>query len=174
MHIRKLCYKDADFMLEWMHEKDSSLLFRFDTMSQTRENVLNFIDLAQQYKNDIHLAVADENDEYLGTVSLKNINYNDQNAEYAISMRACARGTGAASFATEEVLKIAFEKLKLHKIYLNVVSDNLRAIHFYEKYGFVYEGEFKQHLKIQSKFKDLKWYRILHNEFPVNGSGGGA
>ena len=55
--------------------------------------------------------------------------------------------------ATKNIIEFAFNKLKLKKIYLNVMSNNVRAIKFYKKMEFQYEGTFKQHIKIQNQFK---------------------
>ena len=126
-----------------------------------RDDVISFIEKAQNESKDIHMAATDDNDRYLGTVSLKNINYNDKNAEYAISLHKDAVGSGVAKFATEEIIKIAFTKLNLERIYLNVFSDNSRAINFYNKMGFKYEGELEKHLQIRGEFKSLKLFAIL-------------
>lgn len=50
--------------------------------------------------------------------------------------------------------------LKLQKVYLNVLSENLRAIRFYQKIGFRYVGESKNHVKIRGVFHDLMWFEI--------------
>ena len=108
-----------------------------------------------------HFAIVDDqDDEYLGTISLKNIDLKNKNAEYAISTRKKARGTGANQKATESLLKYGFDKLQLHRIYLNVLSSNKRAISFYIKCGFIYEGKFKDHLFIDDRYQDLEWYAI--------------
>ena len=166
MKLRPLQIKDAEGMLEWMHNPDIAKNFRFNTSGQTLDKVKNFIENSFDEETK-HYAVANENDEYLGTISLKAINREDKTAEYAISMRACAIGTGAAAIATRELLKKAFYEMELNRIYLNVLSDNVRAQKFYEKMGFTYEGEFKQHICKNGEFKDLKWYAILKENFEV-------
>lgn len=50
---------------------------------------------------------------------MKNINFQDDNAEYAISLRKCAQGKGYAKIATEEVLAIAFQEMDLQFISLS-------------------------------------------------------
>ncbi|MBQ9832312.1 MAG: GNAT family N-acetyltransferase [Clostridia bacterium] len=163
MKLRKLCDKDAPLMLEWIKAPDAVQNFRFDPDKMDMKSVLNFI---QNSYSDTsrHYAVADDNDEYLGTISLKNIDYHDENAEYAISMRECARGTGAAMFATKELLRIAFEELGLKKVYLNVYEDNMRARRFYEKVGFAYEGCAVDHIKTVHGRKSLCYYGIFAEE----------
>lgn len=46
-----------------------------------------------------------------------------------------------------------------------VLLDNKRAIYLYEKCGFTYEGEFRNHLFLRGEFKMLKWYGILREEY---------
>ncbi len=148
--LRKLLDKDADKMLEWMHDETVNQNFRFDFAGMTKERALNFIANSFTEENQ-HFAIVDDSDEYLGTISLKNISTVDKNAEYAIVVRKSFWGTGVAKKATDEILKYAFENLKLHRVYLNVLDENIRANKFYQKYGFIYEGQFKQHLNLKVK-----------------------
>ena len=43
----------------------------------------------------------------------------------------------------------------MKKIYLNVFSDNTRAIHTYKKIGFIEEGILKNHNYINGVYKDV-------------------
>ena len=161
MKLRKLKEKDAFRMLEWMHYEESKDIFEKDFCNKTIDDVLKFIN--NERGNEIHYACVDENDNYLGTVSLKNIDTNNLNAELAISFLREAQGTGAATFAVNEIINIGFNKFGLYKIYLNVLSTNIRAIKFYIKSGFKKEGIFKNHIKKGDKFIDLEWYGIYKN-----------
>lgn len=168
MRLRKLEEKDADRMLEWMHDPETQNFFYFDAITKTREDVLNFIreaSIAIDEGNSVHYAVSDEEDEYLGTISLKNIDLCSKNAEFAISLRKEARGRGVGQSAISILLDKAFSEFNLERVYLNVLSDNNRAIHVYEKCGFIYEGEFRKHIYIHGKYKSLKWYSILREEY---------
>lgn len=159
MKLRKLEEKDAKFMLEWMHSKNVVEMLAQNFADKTIEDCKQFILSANKGESEcLHRAICDEKDEYLGTISLKHINLQDKNAEYAISMREKAMGTGASLFGTKEILRYAFEELQLEKVYLNVISDNVRAKKFYSKAGFQYEGTAKKHIMIQGKLCDLEWY----------------
>lgn len=59
----------------------------------------------------------------------------------------------------------AFHEYGLHRVYLNVLSDNKAAIRLYEKSGFTLEGEFRDHLKIGEQYMNWKWYGILVTEY---------
>ncbi len=164
MKLRKLEVKDIPYMLEWMHDEEITKYLKFAFNKATKESQEVFIKNSYTTEN-IHLAIVDDNDEYLGTISLKNINYLDLNGEYAICLRKKALGTDIAKKATYEILKIAFNDLKLKRVYLNVVSKNVRAWKFYEKMGFIYEGESKEAIMINKELENLKWYRVLKEEF---------
>lgn len=165
MHIRNLEKKDAPLMLEWMHDPDVVTYLANDFEHMKIENCLSFMEAGAKDEQNIHLAICDDKDEYLGTVSLKNINKIHQNAEYAISTRKKAHGTGAAQFGTKEILKKAFEELGLNRVYLNVLEENVRADKFYNKMGFVYEGTFCRHLFIKGEFHNLKWYGMTKEKY---------
>ena len=168
MKLRKLDEKDAAGMLEWMHDPEIQKFFQIDMINRTKEDVIEFIhhsriDMAEG--ESIHYAIADDTDEYLGTISLKDLDLMAKNAEYAISLRKKAQGRGIASEATKELLKRAFWEFKMERIYLNVLSENRKAIQLYEKCGFVYEGEFRKHLFLKGEYKTLKWYSMLKEEY---------
>lgn len=164
MQLRKLQIKDIPYMQEWMQDEEIMLCFRMNPGAKDEEKIKDFINHSFTETNR-HYAIADETDEYQGTISLKNIDYANKNAEYAIVLRRKAMAKGIAKEATRRILEIAFYELKLHKVYLNVLEDNIRAIKFYEKFGFECEGIFKEHLYLRDHYCTLKWYGITKQKF---------
>lgn len=168
MVLRPLKEKDNNYMLEWMKDSRVNCFFRFNSENVTIKSVTEFINSCVEDNNNYHFAIADYNDIYQGTISLKNIDSDANTAEYAIALRYDAHGKGAGTFATKEILEYAFSKLNLNRVYLNVLADNVNAIRLYEKCGFIFEGEFKEHLKIHGELKNLKWYGILKENYYAN------
>lgn len=158
--LRKLQLKDVPLMLEWMHDEEAKHIFQNNFAEIDDVAAKKFVENSFREDQQHFAIVDDQDDEYLGTISLKNIDLKNKNAEYAISTRKKARGTGANQKATKSLLKYGFDKLQLHRIYLNVLSSNKRAISFYKKCGFIYEGKFKDHLFIDDRYQDLEWYAI--------------
>lgn len=78
-----------------------------------------------------------ENNQFLGTIGLKNFDQKNRNAELFISLDSPG-GYGADTVKT--LVNYCFEHLNLHKIYLKVFDYNKKAICCYEKAGFVREG----------------------------------
>lgn len=127
-------------MLSWMHDPETAPLFARDFISVTEGQALAFVRSSWADAGNAHLAITGDHDEYLGTVSLKDVGPEAGTAEYAIAMTVAARGTGAATAGTRDVLRLAFEGLGLSRVWLCVKPSNRRAIRFYEKVGFRSEG----------------------------------
>lgn len=162
--LRTLEYKDIPHMIEWMRYEENKNIFQNNFLTFTEEDARKFIEDSITEQNINFAIVNDTNDEYLGTISLKNINKKNRNAEYAISTRKKIRGTGVSFEATKLILDFGFHQLNLIKIYLNVLTTNKRAIRFYKKVGFKYEGTFFKHLMINNQLIDLEWYAYYNEE----------
>lgn len=160
--LRPLQEKDASSMLEWMHDDRITKYLRIGGQDYSLEDALGFIESAKDETCSLHRAIVDENDAYQGTVSLKNINLDKKEAEYAIALQPKAQGSGAAYSATNGILRIAFEELELGRVYLNVLEENRRAVRFYEKFGFQFEK--KTTLSIDGEEKALLWYEVKNAE----------
>lgn len=171
MYLRKLKNEDAEKMLEWMHDENVVKDMAADFMHMNKDDCLAFIEKANKDETkDLHRAICSDEDGYLGTISLKNISFDDFNAEYAIVLSSNAIGRGIASESTKEILRIAFKELELHKVYLYVKASNLRARRFYEKIGFREEGCFVDHIKGKdNKYDTLHWMAMLDKEFDEMG-----
>ena len=133
--LRSLKPEDAPLMLEWMHDPSVVEKLQTNFAGKTLDDCLAFIAAAQESSKDLHLAITqEENDTYLGTVSLKHIR--DGQAEFAITVRKCTMGTGYAIEAMRAILAYGIGELKLKRIYWCVDPENRRAVRFYEKNGF--------------------------------------
>lgn len=134
MRLRKLQQKDAPYMLEWMHDESVVKNLQADFAAKTIEDCESFIKISQDTTYNLHLAIVDEEDIYMGTVSLKNIMNNS--AEFAITIRKSAMGKGYSKFAMAEIIRIGLEEMGLKQIYWCVSPENNRAVRFYDKNGY--------------------------------------
>lgn len=134
MKIRALKHEDANRMLEWMHNDDIVHNLGKNFKSYTLQDCKDFISHSQTDNSNLHLAITDDTDNYMGTVSLKHII--DNTAEFAIVLHPKAIGLGYARFAIHKILSIGFNKLNLKEIYWNVLKSNIRAIKCYDKNGY--------------------------------------
>lgn len=168
MRLRKLEKKDASLMLEWMHDPSVVENMYTDFISKTIEDCEAFIQQAEQVCHNLHLAIADEKDNYMGTVSLKHIV--GASAEFAITVRKSAMGKGYAKYGMEEIIRIGFRELRLQQIYWCVNPENKRAVRFYDKNG--YQRICASLLKIMGTYspdqiEDFIWYRVTEKEVSI-------
>lgn len=133
MKLRNLKKKDAPLMYEWMHNQDIVQNLNTDFGSKTLEDCEQFIMDSNLVENHLHLAIVDEDDIYMGTVSLKQIDKAERIAEFAITIRSCAMGKGFSQYGMKEILRIGMEELNLEAIYWCVSVENRRAVRFYDK-----------------------------------------
>ena len=134
MNVRKLQLKDAPHMLEWMHDENVVKDLQANFMSKTIEDCEKFITYSLLDNNNLHYAITDDEDTYMGTVSLKNIN--EETAEFAITVRKSAMGKGYSLYGMKKIIDKGLNELGLKKIYWCVNPVNKRAVRFYDKNGF--------------------------------------
>lgn len=115
-------------------------------------------------EENIHLAIATDADEYMGTVSLKDIDRKEQSAEFAITVRKSAMGKGYSWYGMREIIQKAFEEYGLNRVYWCVSAQNVRAVKFYNKHGFERISDISE--KVQARYKDMNdllWYEVQKN-----------
>ena len=117
-----------------MHDKSVTANMQADFSGKTAEDCENFIRGSWEETNNLHLAIADDQDTYMGTVSLKHIT--EKAAEFAVIVRTSAMGRGLSAKAMEEIIEIGLGRLRLEYIYWCVLPENIRAVKFYEKNGY--------------------------------------
>lgn len=107
-------------------------------------NVAQFIIYSQALEKDV------------GSVFLRDIDPDNRKAEYGIFIgEDDARGHGIGTAAAKLIIKYGFDELGLHKIFLRVFADNIRAIKSYEKAGFRQEAYLKDEVYISGTFHDI-------------------
>lgn len=165
MRIRNLELKDATLMLEWMHDEKVVEYLQGNFREKTIDDCKSFIVASENKKNNIHLAIVNDEDEYMGTVSLKNIDRINASAEFAITVRRCAMGRGYSWYGMEEIIDKAFNEFGLESVYWCVSRKNKRAVRFYDKHNFHENIDISPSiLQRYNKTGDLKWYSMLKGD----------
>lgn len=165
MYLRELEEKDAELMLEWMHDADVTENLSANFASKTLDDAMNFIKNSKIDKNNIHFAIASDEDEYMGTASLKHVDYQKLTAEFAITVRKCAMGKGYSWYGMKTIIEKAFEDFNLESVYWCVSTLNKRAVRFYDKHNFHETLDISDEiLKRYEGIDNLKWYSVLKGD----------
>ena len=169
MRLRRLKIKDAPLMLEWMRDESVTYFLASNFKDKTLKNCQDFIRSSWKDRSNIHLAIVSNDDEYMGTVSLKRIDCSKKRAEFAITIRKIAMGRGFSWFGMNEIIKKGFSEFGLDSIYWCVSKDNVRACKFYDKHMFNEMLDIEQ--SIQSNYQttpNLKWYIVKKEEMETH------
>lgn len=165
MYLRKLELKDAPLMLEWMHDESVVKGLHANFAAKTINDCVTFIENSQTVETDAHYAISSDEDEYMGTVSLKCIDRNTNSAEFAITVRGASMGKGYSWFGMEAIIDKAFNEFGLESVYWCVSRQNLRAVRFYDKHNFHEAVDISE--EILGRYKnehELKWYSVLKGD----------
>jgi ribosomal-protein-alanine N-acetyltransferase len=74
-------------------------------------------------------------------------------------------GKGYATETAQELVKFGFEKLNLHRIFVNCDPENLASARVLEKSGMKKEGHLREHRWSKGKWRDSSLYAILEQDW---------
>lgn len=144
-----------------MHDDSVICGLRGNFKNKTLDDCITFINNSVNNEENIHFALVTDADEYMGTVSLKDIDRKEQNAEFAITVRKTAMGKGYSWYGMQEIIRKAFEEYGLLCVYWCVSAWNERAVKFYDKHGFCRTTDIS--MNIRSRYQDMNdllWYEV--------------
>jgi RimJ/RimL family protein N-acetyltransferase len=115
----------------------------------------------------VYKVIHKETGNVIGHISLGKIDMKNKSARIGKVLvgEKNLRGQGIGSLMVKELLKIAFEELKLHRVSLGVFDFNESAIACYEKVGFKKEGLLRDCRKIGNDYWSLWEMSILEQEW---------
>jgi len=152
---------NPEFLLQWA---GMSLKYPLDI-----KQLKQYIKMANQDDSDIltYKVIHRESNRTIGHISLGNINRENGTARMCRVLIGdkSMHGKGIGQQMVQEVLKIAFSKLNLHKVSLAVFDFNLPAINLYEKLGFKTEGLIREACKIGDDYWSYFEMSILEREW---------
>jgi RimJ/RimL family protein N-acetyltransferase len=113
-----------------------------------------------------------EEDRLVGFVALFSIEWPNSHGWVAVGIGDPAdRGKGFGKEAVSLVLRFAFHELGLHRISLDVISDNLPAIALYRRLGFREEGRMHERVYRDGVTSDLIYMGLLRRDWEAALSG---
>lgn len=100
----------------------------------------------------------------LGVVAFNNINTFHKNSSWAFyASPEAPKGTGSKMEFL--ALDFAFEKIKLNKLYCEVLAYNQPVLGLHKKFGFTEEGLFREQYYIKDKFVDVHRLAIFSDKW---------
>ncbi|USS88296.1 GNAT family N-acetyltransferase [Fructilactobacillus hinvesii] len=88
--------------------------------------------------------------------------------EFEITLLDNENGHGYAQAAMQQLLRLSFTQLNLHKLYLYVDVENAPALHIYQKFGFQIEGTIKEQFFAAGAYRDVHYMGLTQADYLKN------
>jgi putative acetyltransferase len=121
-------------------------------------------DRLTQFQPDVHRLVAVIDGRVVGDLGL-HLEQNPRRRDCAwlgMAIHDDFQGRGVGSALMMAIVDLADNWLGVRRIELTVYTDNVPAIHLYEKFGFVVEGTGRQFARRAGKYVDAHYMARLH------------
>lgn len=107
------------------------------------------------------ITVGQEFDEYIGTISLHDIDWISRRGEVGYLICKEFWGKGIASEAVQLVTDYAFNRLNLHKVEAGVVEGNIGSVKVLEKNGYKEYGRIPDSHYLEGKYHNvIRFYKL--------------
>lgn len=132
----------------------------------TKEEVETFFLRSLEDDDRYFFLIIAPNGRIIGESIINEIDWNLHSANFRIGLyQLTERGKGIGTWATEATRDFAFEKLRLHRLELDVYSFNPRAEKVYLKAGFKREGVLRDAIMDGNEYADDILMSILEDEW---------
>ena len=105
-----------------------------------------------------------ENEEFIGVCSLSRINLSNKNSFFGIYKNPLSKKRCCGVKIMAMLKYIAFVKLSLHSLHLEVLESNKRAVDFYLREGFMIEGRLREFIKSSDRYIDAILMVLLEKD----------
>ena len=155
--VRPTTRTDLDYVMKIERDPENAPFIRQWSIDQHQSAILD--------DNIAHLMVQKTSDnQTIGYIILVGLKNPDQSIEFKrIVIKDKNEGYGRE--AVQLVKKIVFENLGAHRLWLEVMENNSRAIQLYKSEGFISEGLHRESLKQGEHFVSLQVMSILAHEY---------
>jgi diamine N-acetyltransferase len=155
---------------EWLNDPEVIAGMMINLPMSTAEETRWFENLANRVPQERGLAIeiktSDGGWKHIGAVGLERIEWTNRLAEFGIFIgEKSLWSQGYGTEATRLMLNHGFGTLNLNRIYLYVYETNPRAIHAYEKAGFVKEGVLRQARYQNGVYINVLLMSVLRSEW---------
>lgn len=131
------------------------------------DKLSDFLKLVEQNINILFWAIhLKENNKHIGNIKIDPVNTRHGFGEYGIMMGDRSEWRkGYAKEASLTIVKYCFEEIKLRKIILGVVEENIAALKLYKNIGFVKEGLYVNHFLYNGKYHNSVRMALFNPQF---------
>jgi ribosomal-protein-alanine N-acetyltransferase len=141
-----------------------------NTLAQSREHLAERLRLQSDWpRSDVSLAVELRAEpKVIGSVSLWLTDASNRTASFGYAFNRSFWNNGCATEASRALLRVAFDVLKLHRVFATCDARNIASRRVMEKLGMRREAEFRRDVFQKGEWRNSYLYAILETEWPTS------
>jgi RimJ/RimL family protein N-acetyltransferase len=159
---------DAEALVRWFSDEEVTDFLGPMEFPVTRAKQEAFVDSAATGADPRAKSFAIETLDgvLIGDCGLRMINWINRSAELVIMIGEKSYwGNGYGSDAVRLLLRLGFDKMNLHRVYLSTLATNARAHRCYEKCGFKRQGLWRESSFVAGRYVDVITMGVLKSEY---------
>ena len=163
INLRLIKESDASITLKWRLKDRAKFL---NSGSSTDKEQADWI--KKRPSTEFNYIIQLKGGEPVGMLSLINVdtkNFHAETARFLIGEEDLVKGVPVAVEAMKLLYQVAFDKLKLKRLYGTVASKNKLMIKWQKYLGMREEGALRQHYFINNEWQDAIVLGLLDNEY---------
>ncbi|MGK0209665.1 MAG: RimJ/RimL family protein N-acetyltransferase [Patescibacteria group bacterium] len=172
--IRELNKKDTPLLAQNLNNLDISENLSVVGHPYTLKDAKTYVKFTVKFQKqkprtlyELAIAKKESPQTLIGAIALSNINYFDSTASIGYWLAINEHRKGYMSEALHEIIKFAFQDLKLRRINIFAFTSNKASNALIKKVGFTYEGIRKEYTRVNStgKIVDGYFYGLLKKDW---------
>lgn len=164
--LRRFEYNDyLDVFSSYLSDKNVSKYLASDPHKNILETRYLLNEFIKNYNNLNYynwIIINKYNNDVIGTVSLHEIDLNNDKVEIGIIISSNYQNKGYAKEVLNRVINFAFFDLNVHRIEAKVMINNYNSNKTFKSLGFIYEGTIHSCVKKNLKYYDVNLYCLIN------------
>lgn len=167
--FRKPTIDDVEELVVLKNNKEASKLLGGNTPVYTVEDLKGWVEFHNNNKEEVLFVIYDIiTHKLIGHVGLYKIDKTSKKTEFGILLADDnSRGKGYGTLCTNFMVNYAFDVLKLHKVYAEVIKENKASEAMFKKCGFKTDGVLRDECLKNGRYYDVLVMSILQTEMRV-------
>ena len=151
--------------LKWINNQDTRELIRNVNSKIKYADLKKWLEANKKIGDLMYAIYLKNNNEFVGTTRISSINRTDRSCTLGrLIGENKNRSKGLGAKVSKKVFQIAFKKLKLNKVWVEVFASNKRSIKSHINAGFFVAGIKRSHMVKNKKFIDVIFLEKLKNK----------
>ena len=155
-----------DGWLKWIKNKSVYKKLNTNTKNFNRKKLKSYINNLNKSNSKMFACYDKHEKKYFGNVKLNNIDFKHKTCSYGRMIgEKRFKNRGYGKLMLYKICELAFERIKLNKVFTYVFSDNKESVSSNKSFGMKIEGVLKDHFIKNNKYKNVYIFSMLKKDF---------